>query len=280
MKTTKIALTALASLSLLFVACNDEVTYEPAPTPNPTSNKVYFPQQATKVTLGVTEDTVEVLIARKVATEALTVKLNVSETYEGVFKAPSSVTFAAGDTLESIFVKVGEVEFIKNYTFSLTIADQSQIENPYIQGASLPTITCNVIREDFKPYANGTFSSEFFGNAEPATKDAVLEYSGATNQYRISDCWVEGYDVLFTWDGGASVTVKGGVFKPGSTAYTPAVQTGWVEGDYGMVWAIFNGNNTYDEATKTFTFPITWRVTEGSFGVYTEQYTIVSIVAQ
>lgn len=280
MKTTKIALTALASLSLLFVACSDEVAYEPAPTPNPTSNKVYFPTQTTKVTLGITDDTVEVLIARKVATQALTVKLNVSETYEGLFTAPSSVTFAAGDTVKSIFVKVGEVEFIKNYAFSISIADQNQIENPYIVGTSLPTISFNVIREDFKPYAEGTFASEFFGDAEPATWDAILEYSEATEQYRLSDCWYEGYDVLFTWDGGASVTVKGAVFKPGSTAYTPAVQSGYVHSSHGMVWAIFDGANSYDEATKTFTFPITWRVTAGSFGVYTEQYTINQLVAQ
>lgn len=276
MKTTKIALTALASLSLLFVACSDEVAYEPAPTPNPTSNKVYFPTQTTKVTLGMTQDTVEVLIARKVATQALTVKLNVSETYEGLFTAPSSVTFAAGDTIESIFVKVGEVEFIKNYTFSLSIADQNQLDNPYNLGAKLPTIIFSVIKEDFVPYAEGQYTSVFFGDSW----ESAIEYSAATQQYRISDCWMPDYDVLFKWDGptDSTVVVVGSTFKGGSTSYLPAVATGYIHRTYGMIWAVFNGANVYNATNQTFTFPILFVDKDGPWDRYPDEFKIDTFV--
>lgn len=240
------------------------------PAPNPASNGVYFPEQPTSITLGVTQDTIEVIIARKVASSALTVRLSHSDAYNGFFSAPSSVTFAAGETLKTIKITVGEVEFIKSYLFSLSVDDPDQIDNPYAVGAALPTLSLSVIKEDFVPYAEGTFTSEFFEDEWPMT----LEYSEATNQYRLSDLWVEGYDVLFTWDGSDKVSVKGGVFKPASTSYFPAVATGYVDPTYGMVWAIFNGENTYDADSKTFTFPITWRVTAGSFGVYSEYFSI------
>ena len=86
------------------------------------------------------------------------------------------------------------------------------------------------------------------------------------------------YDVTFKWAGDTIVTVLGGVFKPGTVAYTPALQTGYISAKYGMYWAVFNGVNVYNVTTKTFTFPITWMVTAGSFGVKTDKYQITTVL--
>lgn len=124
--------------------------------------------------------------------------------------------------------------------------------------------------KDWRNFASGTFVSSFF--EESSTK--VLQHSKPLNRYRLIDLYATGYNMEFEWDGGSKVTVLGSIYKPGVTSYKPAVETGYIDSTYGMIWAIFNGANTYDDATKVFTFPITWRVTAGNFGTYTDTYTI------
>ncbi|MDR3188388.1 MAG: hypothetical protein LBT94_04280, partial [Prevotellaceae bacterium] len=125
-----------------------------------------------------------------------------------------------------------------------------------------------IVKEDFAPYAEGTYTSEFFEDTWPVT----LEYSPATEQYRISDCWVSGYDVLFKWEG-TEVTIQGTPNSTGAYIYLP---TGYVYGDYGMISAYYSQGdiNYYNKETKTFTFPITWQVAAGSFGAYLDTFTI------
>jgi len=67
-----------------------------------------------------------------------------------------------------------------------------------------------------------------------------------------------------TMGGTASGTYK--VFK-----------TGYVHPSYGMVSAYF-GTCTYNTSTKKFTFPITWRVSAGSFGLYPDYYQIQTLL--
>ena len=124
--------------------------------------------------------------------------------------------------------------------------------------------------KDWRNFASGTYVSKFF--SESWSK--VLQYSKPLNRYRFNDLYATGFDAEFVWNGGSTITVLGSIFKSNATTYKPAVETGYIDSAYGMVWAIFNGANTYDDATKVFTFPITWRVTAGSFGVLTDTYTI------
>jgi uncharacterized protein (TIGR02145 family) len=122
--------------------------------------------------------------------------------------------------------------------------------------------------EDWKDYAIGTFNSVFFSESWSRT----LQYSALNQQYRFKDLYTVGYNLLFEWDGGSAVNVLGTSFK----GYSPAVETGYIDSSYGMVWGIFNGDNTYDSSSSTFSFPITWRVTAGSYGKYTDTFTINS----
>jgi hypothetical protein len=266
-------LAALSFVLMILVSCSEEITREPSPEFNPSSNKVYFPKQESKLIVPINAETIEVQVARKVVKEALTVGLKYSNTYTDFFKGPETVTFAAGDSVETIQIALGAVELMKEYHFSISVADVNQTD-PYTVSDVYPVIAMNVLKEDFAPYAEGKYTSVFFGDVW----DQILEYSPATKLYRLPGLWVAGYDVKFSWDGTSAVTVNGGTFKPASTAYKPAVQTGYLHPSYGMVWAIFNGANSYDSATKTFSFTITWRVTAGSFKPTVEKYQITKLL--
>lgn len=279
MKTKIVSITTLMLLIMFMVSCDGEVTRDPSPETSPTSNKVYFAKQNSNLTLAIDADSFGVVIARKVFAEALTVDLNYSATNAGLFEGPKSVTFPAGDSTLTFYVKVGDVELIKPYMITISVSNANQIDAYSITDV-YPTISLNVMKEDFLPYAEGTYTSEFFEGSWPMT----LEHSEATSMYRFSDCWLPadgvlaGYDVTFKWSGDAAVTVVGGVFKPKAVAYKPAFQTGSIDDTYGMIWAVFNGANAYDVTTKTFTFPISWRVTAGGFGVYVDTYEITTVL--
>ncbi len=281
MKTKIVSITTLMLLIMFMVSCNNEViTRDPSPVTSPTSNKVYFAKQNTKLTLSITTDSFAVVIARKVFAEALTVDLKYSVTNSGLFTGPKSVTFPAGDSTLTFLIRVGDVELVKQYSIQIFVSNDNQIDAYSITDV-YPTVSFSVLKEDFIPYAEGTYTSAFFGSNWPL----VLEHSVATATYRLKDCWVPGdattkpgYNVTFKWTGDTIVTVVGGVFKPAATTYKPSLQTGYVDADYGMVWACFVGVNTYKVSTKTFTFPITWRVTAGSFGKYTDTYTMTTVL--
>lgn len=279
MKTKIVSITTLMLLIMFIVSCDEVITRDPSPETSPTSNKVYFAKQNSLVTLSIDADSFGVIIARKVYAEALTVDLDYSVTNAGLFTGPKSVTFPAGDSTLTFFIKVGDVELVKKYMIEISVSNANQID-AYSISDVFPTISLNVLKEDFIPYAEGTYTSAFFGGSWPLT----LEHSAATTTYRLKDCWfpgdvvLPGYNVTFKWAGDTIVTVLGGVFKPGSVAYTPALQTGYMDPNYGMVWAIFNGVNVYKATTTTFTFPITWRVTAGSYGKYSDRYLITTVL--
>lgn len=283
MKTRILSIATLALLIMSMVSCDSGViTREPSPETNPSSNKVYFANQSSNLTLSIEADSFAVVIARKVFASALTVDLGYSTLNSDLFTGPKSVTFPAGDSTVTFYIKVGDVELVKQYRLLISVTNADQID-AYTISDQYPTISFNILKEDFIPYAEGTYSSEFFESSWPL----VLEHSEATSTYRFSDCWLladaslvinPGYDVTFKWAGDTIVTVLGGSYKPKAVVYKPAFSTGHVDADYGMVWAIFNGVNVYNPTTKTFTFPITWRVTAGSFGKATDTFEITTVL--
>jgi hypothetical protein len=271
MKTiNKIGLILGAIVALnVFVACDDEdIVRDPSPETNPNSNHVYFPEQISEqLIVGLEDTSTPIVIAREVSDNALTVTLTISG--NEAFSIPQTVSFNAGDSDTTFTLSIGEIELMKNYLVILKI-DENQT-NPYdslYNTAKFSTLSLNVLKEDFEPYAEGTYDSEFFEESWPAT----LEYSPATGLYRFSDCWMPNYDVLFKWEG-TEVAVQGTVNSSGTFIYLP---TGYVDPTYGMTSAYYSQEdiNYYDEATKTFTFPITWVVSAGSFGAYNDTYTI------
>lgn len=268
MKTiNKLTLVLFAAVALFAASCEDEIVRDPSPEVNPNNNKVYFPDQESGVVLGIEDNTFEIVIAREDTLTELTVGLEIVAGDQ--FSIPESVKFAAGESETSFVLSVGDVELMKNYMVTIEI-EESQT-NPYdsLFGESkFSILSLNVLKEDFTPYASGTYTSDFFGEAW----DAVLEYSPANDLYRFSDCWASGYDVLFKWEG-TQVTIKGTYNSSKTSIYVP---TGYLHATYGMVSAYYSQAdlNYYDADTKTFTFPISWVVSAGSFGDYNDVFAI------
>jgi hypothetical protein len=249
----------------VFIACEKEVVRDPSPEANPSSNRVYFPEQTNnQLVLGIEDESTTIAIAREVSDNALTVTITISG--DAAFSIPQTVSFAAGESETTFDLSIGEIELMKKYLVILNI-DESQ-SNPYEEDTKFSTLALNILKEDFVPFAEGTYASEFFEDEWPQT----LEYSPSQELYRLADCWVSDYDVLFKWEGTA-VTIQGTKNSSGSYIYLP---TGYVHSSYGMVSAYYAQTNInyYDEATKTFAFPITWVVSAGSFGEYYDTYTI------
>lgn len=264
------------AFAAIFVSCDDEIVREPSPEANPNANRVYFPDQVkpigdrTKV-LSFSDTNFELTIAREVTTSALTVALKLTGTDASLFSIPADVTFAAGASEATISVGVGAIELLKPYSVFVELADPDQID-PYFEG--VPGISYSVLKEDFAPYAKGLYTSGWY---EEVWSDYILEYSPSVQQYRIKAfCGNDGYNALFKWDGGSTLTMQGGSALGTRTGF----QTGYVHPSYGMVYASFSpaeGDFTYDSTTKTFSFGYAWRVSAGGFGVSPDTFEIETL---
>lgn len=256
---------------LLFAACTEEIVRDPSPIANPNSTNVYFSvTNNVNPVLALEQDSFLVIIIRENDAAAQEVALTAENVYGDIFTIPSKVSFAAGQDSVAIKVTVKDMELMKKYKLAISV-DQAQT-NPYTAQPVYPRIDLNVLKEDFAPFAEGTYTSEFFEDAWPLT----LEYSPATKIYRFKDCWMPGYDVTFKWDEAAKPGEVNIIGTSTSAKDFVFLQTGYVDSRYGMISAYYPtaNKNYYDSTTKTFTFPITWRVTAGSFGVYADKYAI------
>lgn len=263
----KILFFALA-VALFSTACEDEINREKSPLPNPDSDNVYFDAANPKslvLAIDATEFTVSV--SREFSEAALDVKIKLESSYDkGLFNVPETLSFAAGETTKTLTVGISDLELMKKYKIALIVEDDQT--NPYVPQTVYPRIDLNILQEDFAPYAEGTYTCDFFEDSWAQT----LEYSPATTTYRFKGLWFPGYDVTFKWDGSATVTMIGT-----AASGKIVIPTGYVHATYGMVAAHY-GVCTFDDATDTFTFPINWRVTAGSFGDYPGTYVITSLV--
>lgn len=243
-----------------FTSCQEELAYEVGAPAAQDSAVVYFASDVNDVLLQISDSTILIDIARH-ATEAATYNLDVTleEGTNGAIIVPTSVTFDEGDLDTTIVVTVGAIELMKDYTVKIAI-DEAWV-NPYAVGDNT-VLSFNVMREDFAPYAEGTYVDYFLytdaeGNPQPYVQ--VLEYSPSTDVYRIQDCWGMGADVLtFTWDGGTNITLG-----------ASALKTGYVHPSYGMVTANYLGTEVVTEGNMVqMVFYIKWTVSAGSFGEY------------
>lgn len=261
---TKITFLLLAVATLFVTACSeDDVNRDPSPLANPNSSNVYFLESNnSSVIIPIDASEVEVFIARKKADAAQDVKLLLEDSYEGsLFTIPSSVSFGAGEDTVSFKISIGNVELMRDYHIAISV-DFEQT-NPYDNQSLYSRIEMNIKKEDFAPYAEGTYTCDFFEDSWAQ----ILEYSPSTETYRFKGLWFPNYDVTFKWEG-ENVTMLGNV--SGDFVVIP---TGYFHSTYGAVSAYF-GACTYNAATKTFDFPINWRVSAGSFGDYPGKYVI------
>jgi len=270
----KILFFALA-IALFSIACEDEINREKSPLPNPDADNVSFATDG-KYIVGESATNFTVTLKRDVTDAELTVNIKVLKCDSiSYFNIPTTATFAVGESETTIDIEfLKDLIFFESYTIQLAIDNEEQI-NPYNDQDTYPVSYLNLVREDFVPYAEGTYHSDFWWEE---SYPKLLEYSPATQVYRIKAAWDrDGYDLTFKMSG-TNVNVIG--VTRGSTKEIP---TGYVHATYGMVYARFAGS-TYDDATKTYTFrPISWMIyypdgTSASFGNGTERYEITTLL--
>ncbi len=117
---------------LLFVGCEDEISYEKGPLSS-VEDAVYFLGDEMDIEIEPTdaEKTHEVTIVRTNYENALTVPLKVVTNTDNVFKVPETISFDAGEEETTIEVTYQGLEAGKTYYLQFEV-DQSKIElNPY-----------------------------------------------------------------------------------------------------------------------------------------------------
>ena len=267
MKKFNIYFILLACISVfLFTACEDEITREPSPAANPNSANVYFANNNnSSPILGIEESDFTVIVSREKTESAQTVALSVETIYADFFEVPAQVSFAAGEAEVEITVKVKNIELMKKYSLSIFIEHNQT--SPYIKQTVYPRIDLTVVKEDFAPYAKGLYSCGLFGMVDVAR---ILEYSPATEIYRLPSLWSESGGVTFYWKED-EVTIIGTNMSTGQVS----IPTGYVHPVYGMIHAGYYPDYTYyDEDEETLVFGIEFYDSDGPWGDYMDTFKI------
>lgn len=265
----KIFFMLVAVATFMLTSCSDD-DYAPGIITNAEGLNVFFDaSNESAVILGPTTNEFSIVVSRNKTDKAVSVPLTVSDLNSDLFEVPTRVDFSAGEASKTITIKVNEgMQMFVAYPLSIAI--DPSYTTPYAESTVYPRAELEITKEDYAPYATGLYSSEFWedDDANPLETDVTLEYSEILKQYRLKECWGKKTGVIiFTWEGAEAVEL-----------ITTAVSVGLDAGDYGNVTANKSGECTYDANSKTFAFPFKWTVSAGSFGVYTDYYTIKSIL--
>lgn len=255
-KIFKLALCSV--LALNFAACTEEVDYTPGEQSNVADTQVYFLASNPAAPVMAKEDTqFTVLVGRADNSTAQSFPLIVTNPNEDIFTVPTTIDFAAGESEKELVIQANSnMELFQEYYLKLEIPEE--FVNPYKESENHPIIVMNVLKEDYVPYATGTYTAGFFGNQ---SWEQLMEYSPILDKYRFPDLWATGYDVEFAWDG---TNIK---------CSTSAVQSGYVHPTYGMCSATAEAT-LYRPETKAFLFQYKWTVSAGSFGSYVDQFVL------
>lgn len=265
------------AVSLMFAAAcsEDEITREKSPAQNPNSDNVYFDAANPKsfvLDMDVTE--FSVVVKREVAVDALDVSLKLLSSYDnGLFTIPNTISFAAGENSKTLTVTLGNIKLMTNYHFSIVIdGDQT---NPYTVQNVYPVIELNVLKEDYAPFAEGTYYSAIFD--ESWTQ--VLHKSQSTTKYRFFNLYNTGFHFTFIWTGTASITPVGTKNASGYYIYIPGI-TIPAYGTFSVQVDSDPKYTFYDAASDAFQFEGKWGATLNgvatNFGWLDDTYTITT----
>lgn len=203
------------------------------------------------------------------------------------WNVPETANFAAGDSLATITVTpAADMSLNTNYDFVIRIPES--YTNSYAQkNGEVNTYGVKVVKEDYEPFATGTYDEEFFFGAQwPVT----IEYSPGLDVYRIKSMMepvedVSGYHFYFKWnkETGDKQSFTQCAADGGEQA---SAQAGFTYGNNGMVsfgWAAetndpskYTGEDNkanfggYLASENIFVLPWKHNVSAGSFGVGTD----------
>ena len=240
-----------------FVACDDDVTREPSPVTVEDCQNVYFPNSNEASAIYAPTDTeFSVTVTREVTDEAAEVPVKVECVAAECFVFPETVVFEAGAaTAEYVIGLTDKMEYFKEYSFQLTIGEEyADYYTVNDNGSAVMVMT--VAKSDWTVVGTGAMNCSLFG---PSWYPQTIEYSELLGQYRFPGLYASGYDINFTWDGGATANLLG------SQTYAYSGMDLWVYycGDYAEGVAMFMmtvPTAKYDAANSVFSLTSVWYV--------------------
>lgn len=273
MKRNKFIIVAMVGLALVVASCSEEYP-ERSASYVPASDVIsaFFPvSNPSTVEVLPTDSFYTIVVSRLDTTEAATVKLNETSDISNMFSIPESITFAAGQKEAELKISFLDLVDFQDYQYGIQLDESTT--NPYDTLMTGSTrYVMNITQTDYVNYGIGTFSSPAFWGGD---WEQLLQYSAILDCYRFPNLFANGAHILFTWGGQESTVVM-----PLGTNYSAnwnTQVTGSKDPDYGMITAYISklpANTYYVPATKTFKFYIQYIVSAGSFGKYTETFTV------
>lgn len=232
-------------MALAVISCgDDEIKRTESPAFNPDAEQVFFYNDVvnpSSIELLPTDSLFEIVIGREVYEYAKDVKLKLVDN-SGAFSIPSSVSFAAGDSIDTIqvWVDTEKLEFFKDYSIELSIDDSKSI-NPYVAAENgVPSWSVNVIVSDYKHFDDVVVTSAWY---EESWEDEIL-YSELLNRFKY--VYEPGCAITLSVDTTGAVTF----FAPKTNYGYPFVIASNYSG-YEISLYFLPNNSKYDPETKT-----------------------------
>lgn len=255
--------TLLLALPLAFSACDDEAEYTPAV--EQTNAQVFFSNSnPSKINLDATSTSFEVAIARVKTDEAITVPLTLTGG-DGLYTAPSSVSFAQGEATAKIAISYDVEEIVPNVysDITLSISDES-LTTPY--GMAAYTISVGIPETWTARYLGDYTYTLFFNGVDPGL--TLSQSDLYADRWRISN-WGGGVDFYFTWNQETNeILVDDQLIGYNHSSYGPVSVDDIVDYTDGIKY----GKSYYEEGV--FHFNVVYYVDAGSFGNGEELFVI------
>lgn len=241
---------ALAVISLsFFSSCNTDAE---KPMYDVTKTEYAFASTLQSVEMLPTDgNKIIVPIYRNTTVGTSSVNVEMSASVEGLFTlANATATFEDGKAATDIVINYDDINALAaGTTYRLTLSFAEENASP----SNVNSITVSAQRKlTFKQVGVGIFTTEFFG----ASWEQPIEKAEEANVYRLPDCYVSGYPIVFSMDEAGNITMSD-------------QETGYVDSTYGMinirlVQAQVEGN--------TYMFALKYFVSAGSFGTFVETF--------
>lgn len=240
-----LAVAALACVTM--VSCSDDDDYMPGPAEDPSCYGVYFPAQDTSFELDPAEPTSLTFKAAR-TNDADEITVPVSINMGGDVFTVSEINFAEGQTETTFTVSFPKAEVGVTYKFDMSIDDPRYAK---VYGSVNSGLWFSVTRVKWNVLGTGDYY--YYGAISGVDEGLTLEQRDGTTQYRIQN-W--GYGVTFFF-----------FVEDGQVALNP--QYFGLDIPQGPVWlqmATKGVYGTYDEETKTYSFPVQYFINGTSLG--------------
>lgn len=169
---------------------------------------------------------------------------------EGLFTLSTpTVNFVDGQSVGEAIITYSDINDLSAAAiYKMSLSFEEEKASP----SKVNTISISAQRKlTFKSIGTGFFTTQFFGGGW----DQPVEKAEEANVYRLPDCYIAGYPIMFSLD------------EEGNVSGFVDQETGYVHSEYGMVSVNYQGSMRQG---KTITFALLFYVDAGDFGVSEE----------